>query len=130
MHICTVTIAIVHKCTILHRLMWVFFRPNCVKGIPSFYFAKLSTGRCNCFEHKEILRIFSTSQGSKSARTNLLFHPFPYSNKIKNSQLHVSAKFVEVQLVLLAAGLYYLVKKDPLYMNAPLRSTLHMPTQS
>ena len=25
MHICTVTIAIVHLCTILHLLMWVFF---------------------------------------------------------------------------------------------------------
>ena len=24
-HICTVTVAIVHKCTILHSLMWVFF---------------------------------------------------------------------------------------------------------
>ena len=33
-HICTVTIAIVHKCTILHPLMWVFFEPNCVKGLP------------------------------------------------------------------------------------------------
>ena len=34
MHICTVTIAIVHKCTILHPLMWVFFGLNCVKGLP------------------------------------------------------------------------------------------------
>ena len=24
-HICTVTVAIVHKCTILHPLMWIFF---------------------------------------------------------------------------------------------------------
>ena len=32
-HICTVTVAIVHKCTILHPLMWVFFEPNCVKGL-------------------------------------------------------------------------------------------------
>ena len=30
-HICTVTVAIVHKCTILHSLMWVFFYSNCVK---------------------------------------------------------------------------------------------------
>ena len=30
-HICKVTVAIVHKCTILHPLMWVFFRPKCVK---------------------------------------------------------------------------------------------------
>ena len=28
------TVAIVHKCTILHPLMWVFFEPNCVKGLP------------------------------------------------------------------------------------------------
>jgi len=30
-HICTVTIAIVHKCTILHPLMWIFFCSKCVK---------------------------------------------------------------------------------------------------
>ena len=30
-HVCTVTVAIVHKCTILHPLMWVFFCSNCVK---------------------------------------------------------------------------------------------------
>ena len=28
MHICTDTVAIVHKCTILHPLMWVFFAQN------------------------------------------------------------------------------------------------------
>ena len=27
-HICTVTVAIVHKFTILHPLMWVFFAQN------------------------------------------------------------------------------------------------------
>ena len=32
-HICTVTVAIVHKCTILHPLMWVFFGPKCVKRL-------------------------------------------------------------------------------------------------
>ena len=32
-HICTVTIAIMYKCTILHLLMWVFFGPKCVKGV-------------------------------------------------------------------------------------------------
>ena len=31
MHICTVTVAIVHKCTIMHKLVWVFFCSNCVK---------------------------------------------------------------------------------------------------
>ena len=30
-HICTVTVAIVHLCTILHPLMWVFFGSKCVK---------------------------------------------------------------------------------------------------
>ena len=24
-HICTITVAIVHKCTIMHKLVWVFF---------------------------------------------------------------------------------------------------------
>ena len=33
MHICTVTVAIVHKYTILHPLMWVFFGPKCVKRL-------------------------------------------------------------------------------------------------
>ena len=32
-HICMVTVAIVHKCTILHPLKWVFFRPKCVKRL-------------------------------------------------------------------------------------------------
>ena len=31
MHISTVTVAIVHLCTILHPLMWVFFGSKCVK---------------------------------------------------------------------------------------------------
>ena len=30
-HICTGTVAIVHKCTIMHKLMCVFFFSNCVK---------------------------------------------------------------------------------------------------
>ena len=30
-HICTVTVAIVHKCTIMHKLVWVIFYSNCVK---------------------------------------------------------------------------------------------------
>ena len=33
MHICTVTVAIMHKCTIMHKLVWVFFYSNCVKLI-------------------------------------------------------------------------------------------------
>ena len=31
LHICTVIVAIVHKCTIMHKLVWVFFCSNCVK---------------------------------------------------------------------------------------------------
>ena len=31
MHICTVTITLVHLCTILHPLIWVFFCSKCVK---------------------------------------------------------------------------------------------------
>ena len=42
-HICTVTVAIVHKCTILHPLMWVFFWAKMCKMSAFFYFAKLST---------------------------------------------------------------------------------------
>ena len=30
-HICTIIVAIVHKCTFLHPLMWVFFYSKCVK---------------------------------------------------------------------------------------------------
>ena len=30
-HICTVIVAIVHLCTILHPLMWVFFWLKCVE---------------------------------------------------------------------------------------------------
>ena len=32
-HICTVTVAIMYKCTILHLLMWVFLGPEFVKGV-------------------------------------------------------------------------------------------------
>ena len=35
-HICTVTIAIVHFCTTLHPLMWVFFYSKCVKSVTFF----------------------------------------------------------------------------------------------
>ena len=43
MHLCMVTIAIVHKCTILHPLMWVFFWAIMCKMSNFFYFAKLYT---------------------------------------------------------------------------------------
>ena len=33
MHICTVTVTIVHKCTIMHKLVWEFFCSNCVKVV-------------------------------------------------------------------------------------------------
>ena len=32
-HICTFTIALVHLCTILHLLIWVFFCSKCVKSV-------------------------------------------------------------------------------------------------
>ena len=35
-HICMVTVAIVHLCTILHSLMWVFFCSKCVKSVSFF----------------------------------------------------------------------------------------------
>ena len=33
MLICTITVAIVHKWTILHPLMWVFFGPKYIKRL-------------------------------------------------------------------------------------------------
>ena len=35
-HICTITVAIIHLCTILHPLMWVFFCSKCVKSVSFF----------------------------------------------------------------------------------------------
>ena len=35
-HICTVTVAIMHLYTILHPLMWVFFCSKCVKSVSFF----------------------------------------------------------------------------------------------
>ena len=49
MHLCMVTIAIVHKCTILHPLMLVFFWAIMCKMSNFFYFAKLYTSWCGCF---------------------------------------------------------------------------------
>ena len=43
MHICTVTVAIVHLCTILHPLMWVFFWLKCVKLITFFILHNFAT---------------------------------------------------------------------------------------
>ena len=39
-HICTVTVAIVNKCKILHSLMWIFFAQN-VKIEQLFLFYKI-----------------------------------------------------------------------------------------
>ena len=47
--LCTVTVVIVHKCIILHPLMWVLFWAKMCKSTTFFYFAKVSTGWCNCF---------------------------------------------------------------------------------
>ena len=38
-HICMVTVALVHLCTILHPLMWVFFCSKCVKSITLIVFS-------------------------------------------------------------------------------------------
>ena len=43
MHICTDIVAIVHKCTILHPLMWVFFLLKMYKMSKFFYFARFYT---------------------------------------------------------------------------------------
>ena len=47
-HICTVTVAIVYKCTILHPLIWVFFWVKMCKMGNFFYFAWLYTCWCGC----------------------------------------------------------------------------------
>ena len=46
--LCIITVVIVHKCTILHPLMWVLFWAKMCKSTFFFYFAKVSTGWCNC----------------------------------------------------------------------------------
>ena len=46
--LCIITVVIVHKCTILHPLMWVLFWAKMCKSTSFFYFAKVSTGWCNC----------------------------------------------------------------------------------
>ena len=43
-----VTIAIMHKCTILHPLMWVFFWVKMCKICNFFYFARVYTCWCGC----------------------------------------------------------------------------------
>ena len=40
-HICTVTVAIVHLCTFLHPLMWVFFWVKMCKMKDILHFARL-----------------------------------------------------------------------------------------
>ena len=47
-HIRTVTVAMVHKRTILHAMMWVFFWAKLYKRSTFFYFAKLFTIWCGC----------------------------------------------------------------------------------
>ena len=42
-HICMVTVAIVHKCTIMHKLEWLFFLLKLCKIDHFFYFAQLYT---------------------------------------------------------------------------------------
>ena len=40
-HICMVTVAIVHKCTIMHKLVWLFFLLKLCKIDHFFHFAQL-----------------------------------------------------------------------------------------
>ena len=47
---CTVSVAIMHKCTILHPLFWA----KMCKSTTFFYFAKVFTGWCNCSNHPKI----------------------------------------------------------------------------
>ena len=51
---CTVSVAIMHKCTILHPLMWVLFWAKMCKSTTFSYFAKVFTGWCNCSNHPKI----------------------------------------------------------------------------
>ena len=48
MLICIVTVAIMHKCTILHPLMWLFFCVKMCKMGTFFYFRRLYTCWCGC----------------------------------------------------------------------------------
>ena len=48
-HICTVTVALVHLCTILYPPMWVFFLVKMCKMSCFLYFARLSMDWCGCF---------------------------------------------------------------------------------
>ena len=61
-HICTGTVAIVHKCTIMHKLMCVFFSSNCVKL--TIFFILHNYGRADVIAltvilHFNILLVFS-----------------------------------------------------------------------
>ena len=48
MLICIVIVAIMHKCTILHPLMWLFFCVKMCKMGTFFYFRRLYTCWCGC----------------------------------------------------------------------------------
>ena len=52
--LCIIIVVIVHKCTILHPLMWVLFWAKMCKSTTFFYFAKVFTGWCNCSNHPKI----------------------------------------------------------------------------
>ena len=58
MHICTVTIAIMHKCIILHPLMWVFFGVKIYKMGTFFYFRRLYTCWCGCSYMLDLFSFF------------------------------------------------------------------------
>ena len=45
MHICTITKAIVHLCTSLHPLIWVFFCSKCVESVTFFILQTIHADR-------------------------------------------------------------------------------------
>ena len=54
-HICTVTVAIVHRCTIIHKLVWVFFSLKLCKSSHFFHFAQLCPSWCNCSKGRSLV---------------------------------------------------------------------------
>ena len=61
-HICTGTVAIVHKCTIMHKLMCVFFSSNCVK---STAFSILHN-----YDRADVIALIATQRFKKSFGSN------------------------------------------------------------
>ena len=79
-HICTVTVTIVHKCIIMHKLVWVFFCLNCVKVVNFFIlynYAQIDVIALNLYKSSVFLRwisceVFGFSVGTGISILNLL----------------------------------------------------------